>query len=206
MTQFLTVWNVLSTYKNKRFEVYNSQSSGAKIQVAIGLSAGVPVTDRDALFGETIQLAQRACYIADGGQIVAASTVKDHYIQKSLGISSDEGEVQTLNPMQEKFLNRLMDIMERVWNEEAFHVDDFSKLMGLSRSQLYRKITSLTGRSPNEFVREFRLRKAIELIERQQDNISQIAFEAGFSSPSYFSKCFQKRFGVLPSDYASAID
>ncbi len=189
----------------KRCEAHNNQTSGASVRVAIGLSAGFPVTDNNSLFGETIQLARRLCYIANQGQVVASSTVKEHYVPKTPEISSDD-EIRTLNPMEEKFLNQLMDIVERVWNQEGFDVDDFSRQMGLSRSQLYRKITSLTHLSPNEFVREFRLRKAIELIEMQHNNISQIAFETGFGSPSYFSKCFQERFGILPSDYARAID
>ncbi len=108
--------------------------------------------------------------------------------------------------MEEKFLNQLMDITERTWNQEGLKVSDFGKQMGLSKSQLYRKITSLTGYSPNEFIKEFRLKKAIELIERQQDNISQIAYEAGFNSLSYFSKCFHKRFGILPSVIANALE
>jgi AraC-like DNA-binding protein len=73
--------------------------------------------------------------------------------------------------------------------------------MSMSRSQLYRKIHALTGMSPNEFIRYNRLQKAAELLSHHTGNISEAAYEVGFSNPSYFSECFKKQFGVLPSDY-----
>ena len=68
-----------------------------------------------------------------------------------------------------------------------------------------RKIRELTGYSPNNFIREIRLQNALKLIESQKGNISEIGYETGFNNPSYFSKCFKRKFGVLPSEYASSI-
>ena len=65
-------------------------------------------------------------------------------------------------------------------------------------------MVSLTGKSPNSFVNEYRLDEALALLNKNSGNISEIAFETGFSSPSYFSKCFQKRYGLSPSDYLPA--
>lgn len=189
-----------------RFKESDSQSSGFNMQVAIGLSAGDPVTEKDDFFGEVVQFAKRLSYIAIGGQVTVSSIVRDHYKRASLGISLEKHTIKTLNPMEEKFLNRLMDAIEKTWDQEGFNVGDFCKQIGLSRSQLYRKITSLTGYSPTGFIKEFRLRKAIKLIEKQQGNIAQIAFETGFNSPSYFSKCFKKRYDLLPSEYAKRIN
>jgi AraC-like DNA-binding protein len=98
-----------------------------------------------------------------------------------------------------------MDIAEKAWNRPGFKVDDFNSEMGLSKSQLYRYTTALTGYSPSEFLKEYKLKKALELIERQQDNIAQIALETGFNNPSYFSKCFYQRFGILPRDFAHSV-
>jgi AraC-like DNA-binding protein len=84
-------------------------------------------------------------------------------------------------------------------------VDDFSKPMGCSKSQLYRKMILLTGKSPNAVIKEYRLTEALKLLNKNSGNISEIAFETGFSSPSYFSKCFQKRYGYPPSDYVPAV-
>ena len=101
------------------------------------------------------------------------------------------------------FLISLWRMPEKIWNDEEFNVVKFSKQIGLSKAQLYRKVTALTGHSPNEFINTYRLNKALKLIERKHGNISEIAFETGFSTPAYFSKCFQKRFGILPSEYAN---
>jgi len=73
--------------------------------------------------------------------------------------------------------------------------------MAMSKSQLYRKTVALTGLSPNILLKEFRLEKAKELMKKQHYTISQITFDSGFTSPSYFTKCFKKKFGLLPMDY-----
>jgi len=60
---------------------------------------------------------------------------------------------------------------------------------------------NLVGKSPNMFLRDYRLKKALELLEKHRRNISEIAYETGFSSPAYFSKCFHKKYGILPSNF-----
>ncbi len=98
-----------------------------------------------------------------------------------------------------------MELTEQIWNDAEVNIDTYSKKLGYSKAQLYRKTISLTGTSPNNFLRNYRLNKALKLIEEKNFNISEIAFESGFNSPSYFSKCFQKRFGILPSDFSNTI-
>ncbi|NIV98634.1 helix-turn-helix domain-containing protein, partial [Candidatus Saccharibacteria bacterium] len=207
MASFASVSNCVKCALDiqEHFKEHNRHASGFQVDMAIGLSAGDPVTEKDYFFGEAIQLAKRLGYIAGEGQILMSSTVRDHYKKEGLEVLSEKEAIKALNPIEEKLLNRLIDVMEKAWNQEGFNVGDLGRQMALSKSQLYRKITSLTGHSPNEFIKEFRLKKAIGLIEKQQGNISEIAFETGFNSPSYFSKCFHKRFGILPSDYADAI-
>jgi AraC-like DNA-binding protein len=70
----------------------------------------------------------------------------------------------------------------------------------LSRSKLYRKIKALTGDTANEFIRKVRLEKAKQIIEGTEYTISEICYKVGFSSPSYFTKCFKDHFGVLPTE------
>ena len=74
--------------------------------------------------------------------------------------------------------------------------------MGLSRSAFYRKIKGLSDMSPNEYIRMLRLRKAAQLLVEGDLSVSEICYQVGFGTPSYFSKCFQKQFGVLPKEYA----
>jgi AraC-like DNA-binding protein len=189
----------------KHFRELKQQGPCLQMDVATGLSAGTPVTDTDVFFGDAVPSAKRLAYIAGKNQVVMSSAVRDQYNQESLETLSEKGTVKALNPQEEKLLNRLMDIAAKIWNQQRFKVDDFGKQIGISKSQLYRHTISLTGYSPSEFLKEYKLNKALELIERQKDNIAQIALETGFNNPSYFSKCFYQRFGILPRDFAQSI-
>lgn len=193
----LAILSGLKQYNPKRFE--------SRLQVAIGLSAGDPVTERDHFFGEAVQFANRLCYIARTDQIVMSSVVWDHYKQQPASPPSGESALRFLRPDEEVFLNHLLDVVEARWNKEDFSVTDFSRRMGLSKSQMYRRMMDVTGFSPNDFIKEFKMRRSVALLEKHRMNIAEIAYECGFNSPSYFSKCFLERFGVLPSTYANAI-
>jgi AraC-like DNA-binding protein len=95
----------------------------------------------------------------------------------------------------------LFSKLEENWQNPDFTVSEFCQAMAMSTSQLYRKSVELTGMSPNIFLKEFRLEKAKELMNKQRYSISQITFDAGFTSPSYFTKCFKKNYGLLPMAY-----
>lgn len=183
----------------------NAKSANNTIQIKIGLSAGSPVTGQNELFGETVQLAKRLCEVANQDHIVVSSSVSEVYHDEKINDEKNDVSLYALSPKDEEFLTRLMDITESVWNDPDFDLESFRKQIGLSRSQLYRKTSALTGLSPNDFIRRFRLNKALKLIAKQKGNVTEIAFETGFNSSSYFSKCFHKRFGILPSNLASKI-
>jgi AraC-like DNA-binding protein len=91
------------------------------------------------------------------------------------------------------------------WHKAEFDVDDYCKTMAMSRSQLYRKTITLTGLSPNILLKEYRLEAAKDMMKKQRYNISQITFNSGFTSPSYFTKCFRKKYGILPMNYIDLI-
>ncbi|HSD63461.1 MAG TPA: response regulator, partial [Ignavibacteriaceae bacterium] len=107
---------------------------------------------------------------------------------------------QYISPANEKFIERIIEIVKKHIGEEEFSVEDFSSEVGMSRSQLYRKLIALTGKSPNRYIRTFRLNIAREMILKQKGNISEIAYSVGFSSPIYFSTCFKEEFGFPPSE------
>lgn len=173
-------------------------------EAKIGLSAGVPVSEKEGIFEDTVQLAERLCDVVKG-QVVLTSEVRDLYESENLNISVDKDNINVLSSKDEKFLNLLMDYTEREWRNTTLNVDDFSKCLGYSKSQLYRKMVSITGKSPNSFIKEYRLNKALQLLNKKNENVSEIAFETGFNTPAYFSKCFQKAYGTLPSVYAKTI-
>jgi len=171
-----------------------------KIILKIALSAGVPVTEKQLLFEDTIKVADRICQVIKG-EIIVTSEVKHLYESENANMFRENEYVIALTKEDEKFIAAFMDHMDSVWNDANLKVDDFNKPVGHSKSQLYRKMMSLTGKSPNTFIKDYRLNEAVKLLSKSAGNISEIAFETGFSSPSYFSKCFQKKYGHFPSGY-----
>lgn len=102
---------------------------------------------------------------------------------------------------EEKFLEKLIKIMEQQAFEEDFSVEDLGQALAMSRSQIQRKLKAITNQTPNQFIRRYRLERAKQLLEQNAIPIADIAFEVGFSSAAYFSKCFQDEFGYSPSTF-----
>lgn len=105
--------------------------------------------------------------------------------------------------LDERFLKKIMSIVETNMANSAFGVADFAKEASLSTTQLYRKLHALTGFTPNEFIRHIRLHRAKELLEQKAGNVSEVAYQVGFNNLSYFSKVFKEKFLVSPSDIAN---
>ncbi len=103
----------------------------------------------------------------------------------------------------EQFLMKVKEVIHQRLSDEQLSVESVAEEIGLSRAQLYRKVTALTGVSVNELIRSFRLKKAAQLLEQNWGPVSQVAYEVGFSNLSYFSKVFKEEFGVLPSEYSN---
>ena len=170
-------------------------------RLKIGLCAGTPVTSKEGIFSESILLATQMCELIKG-QIIITSTLKSLYENENRNAVIDDELIRTLTPKEVLFLTQLVEFCECNWNKSNFNILTLSKELGHSKSQLYRKIKKLTGKSPITFIREYRLHRALELIHDQQGNISEIAFQSGFNSAAYFSKSFLEKFGILPSKYA----
>jgi AraC-like DNA-binding protein len=109
------------------------------------------------------------------------------------------GEIQIYS-VDDQFLERLNGFVEKHIEDENLGVNDLAGLLNMSRSQLQRKVKALTNLAPNEFIRNYRLLRAIELIKGQAGTKAETAFAVGFSSPSYFTRCFREHFGFPPSE------
>ena len=103
--------------------------------------------------------------------------------------------------MYKDFVERFKSLIEEKMGDSGLNVEDLGKEMGLSRVQLYRKIKSLTNYSPNELLRIARLKKAASLLASSDMTVAEIGYEVGFSSPSYFTKCYKEQFGESPTDF-----
>lgn len=109
----------------------------------------------------------------------------------------------THNKADQEFINRALEIVEKNISDFEFDSENFAKEIFLSRSQLHRKIHSLTGQSTGEFIRTIKLKKAAGFIIENKLSITQISFEVGFNSPSHFTKAFRQFFDCLPSEFLS---
>jgi signal transduction histidine kinase/ligand-binding sensor domain-containing protein/DNA-binding response OmpR family regulator len=109
----------------------------------------------------------------------------------------------TVTSADERFLTRAMETIEKHISDPEFGVDVLGKEIGLSHSQLHRKIRALTNLSPVEFIRTLRLKRAASLLKQEYGNVAEIAYEVGFNNPSYFAECFRKLFGKSPSEYTA---
>jgi len=105
-----------------------------------------------------------------------------------------------VNSVDEKFITRLLQIIEEHIGNENFGVEQLAEEIGMSRSQIHRKMMALTNQAPNHFIRAFRLTRAMELLKNQAATASEIAYQVGFSSPSYFTKCFREMYGYPPGE------
>lgn len=186
---------------NKEFKKVNPKG---KINLKIGLSTGVPVTNKQMLFEDTIKLAERMCDIVKG-EIIVSTEVKELYKSENANAFIKGKGICSVSPSDEKFITLLMDYTDAAKSDANLKVDNFSKPLGCSKSQFYRRMISLTGKSPNAFIQDYRLNEALKLLGKKAGNISEIAFQAGFSSPSYFSKCFKMKYGLLPAEYLNSL-
>ncbi|HOF99121.1 MAG: Sensor histidine kinase TmoS [Bacteroidetes bacterium ADurb.BinA395] len=124
------------------------------------------------------------------------------YFQNHLAFGDKK---ELLNEVDNNFLERFRRIIEENLMDTELNIDDIGKSMGLSRVQLYRKVKSLTNYSPNEFIRIIRLKTAEQMMITGEKSISEIAYDTGFTSPSYFTKCFKEYFNENPTDFLKRI-
>ena len=111
-----------------------------------------------------------------------------------------EAESNSNDSPEPLFIVRFKDVVEARLADSDVSVDDLAAAMNLSRVQLYRKVKAISGSSPNELLRTARLNRAYQLLLTTDKNISEVAYEVGFTAPSYFTKCFKDEFGISPSD------
>jgi signal transduction histidine kinase/ligand-binding sensor domain-containing protein/DNA-binding NarL/FixJ family response regulator len=125
----------------------------------------------------------------------------EHFRNKGI-VELDHDKISSID---EKFLRRAFDLIHQNISDPSFNVEAFGEKMGMSRSVLHKKIVSLAGEPPVEFIRRIRLSYATKLIEKKFGNLSEISLEVGFNNPAYFSECFKKQFGITPSHFQRKI-
>lgn len=107
----------------------------------------------------------------------------------------------TITSMDEKLIDHAVKYVEDNISRSDLSVEELSHELGMSRVHLYKKLLAITGKTPIEFIRVIRLKRAAQLLRESQQNVSEIAYQVGFNNPKYFSKYFKEEFGMLPSAY-----
>lgn len=125
--------------------------------------------------------------------------LRKRYEKTELSITADEGLI--VNELDMQFMNKLTDIIDEHLSDSQFGIDQLADELTLSTTQLRRKIKALSNQTIVEFIRNHRLQKAAQLLSQNSGTISEVAYQVGFDSLSYFSKVFQESYGVSPSDF-----
>jgi AraC-like DNA-binding protein len=125
-----------------------------------------------------------------------------HTYFKGQGILSLDPKRVTLASADDKFIKTALELIESNISNAAYTVEDMSQDIGMSHTQLYRKIKALTGQTINEFIRSIRLKRAAQLLEQHQLTVSEITYKVGFTDLQHFRECFKKMYGLTPSQYA----
>jgi len=127
-------------------------------------------------------------------------TVKNAY-SKQVQVQAKEIEIES---SEVKLLNKIVQYIDEKLNNPELSVEELSRHVGMSRGSLYHKLLEITGLTPIEYIRSVKLERAVELLEKSDYNVAQIAYMTGFGTPSYFSKLFKVQFNMLPSEYITA--
>ena len=135
--------------------------------------------------------------------------LRQRQLLKHLYQGSQESEKEIseshLEDRDKQFLKQLQTIIQQNLSDSEFGVEDMGQQIGLSRVQLYRKVKAMTGSSVVDLLRKARLAKAKRLLETRSMSVSEVAYEVGFSAPSYFTKCFKEEYGMLPGDVGNMV-
>lgn len=112
-----------------------------------------------------------------------------------------ETTTPALSPNDRKFMDKVMETIEKHLDNGDLTVEDIAGEVNMSRSVFFKKLKTLTGLSPVEFLKEIRMKRAAQLIETEEYNMAQIAYMVGLNDSHYFSKCFKQQYGMTPTEY-----
>lgn len=174
---------ILLTAKNKEADEIQGLQDGADIYI-------------------TKPYNQKTLLLQISNLLLSRRTLREKYNSQFLLAPSEP----VIESRDEKFLSKLIAIIELNMENEIFAVDDLSKEIGMSYSVLNKKLKSLTNMSVNDFSKSIRLKRAAQLLQSKSFNVAEVAYRVGFSDRKYFSKEFKKLFGVNPSEYDASVN
>lgn len=120
-------------------------------------------------------------------------------------VAEPEAVIPEMSPNDRKFMDKLVELMEKNMDNGELVVDDLVRELAVSRSVFFKKLKTLTGMAPIEFIKEMRIKRAAQLIETGEFNMTQISYMVGINDPRYFSKCFKAQVGMTPTEYREKV-
>lgn len=177
---------IVLTAKNSEEDRMKATGSGANAFISKPFSSAYLVARIDQLLDEQ-RIFQRKMILQNNAESSANATqdeYEQHLVKKDL-----------------EFMRKIQEIVDKNLNANDFNIDLIAEQMGLSRSAFFKKLKSLSGFAPVDYVKEIRLSKAARLIETTDSSITEIAYSVGFRDAGYFGKCFRKKYGMTPKEY-----
>lgn len=127
--------------------------------------------------------------------------LRNAFAQELQSPAASDLKIGKTESMDDVFMRKFMALIEESYPDSDFSIEKASDMLGLSRVHLYRKVKELTGVTPTDFLRNYRLKRAAALLREKGRNVNEVAYATGFSSPPYFSKCFKAAYTVTPTEY-----
>lgn len=127
--------------------------------------------------------------------------LRNAFAQELQSPAASDLKIGKTESMDDVFMRKFMALIEEAYPDSDFSIEKASDMLGLSRVHLYRKVKELTGVTPTDFLRNYRLKRAAALLREKGRNVNEVAYATGFSSPPYFSKCFKAAYTVTPTEY-----
>ncbi len=175
-------------------------------EFTMALASGKPVDEQgNKLFGETKKKVKHLCELGVKNTIFLDSGTKALSAKEPVSPKTGSKDFRIVQDDDFVFLSQLYDIFNKNLENPDFNCEKLHIEIGLSRSQAYRKIKSLTGFAPNKLLQEWRLRHSLKALKHTRATIAEIAFSSGFNSPTYFSRVFRRRFVITPTSFVKTI-
>jgi AraC-like DNA-binding protein len=173
------------------------------LSLSIGLDAGLPVNGNKSIFEDTIQTSRRLGDIGRGFSV--SPVVLKMYQNEQSDTNLDSLKINNISAVEMIFFNKFFDFLESNFSNSELRIDAFASSLGYSRSQVYRNSVRLLRLSPNEYINKYKLEKSLDKLNTGINTVSETSFLCGFSSSSYYSKCFRRMYGISPKEYITAI-
>ena len=201
LISFKTIIEALNFSKDLCNQLTEEQKS--VLDFKLGINAGEPLDKEGTLFSKTIKFFDEISCLDLKYRVVAAPIVKKMNQDKIL-LCYDE-KLKTLTNEQYILITKLISVLESFYPDSDFKIPLWAKQMSTSASGLFRMVINLTDDSPITLLKNFRLKKSLQMLKSNTKSISEIAFSCGFTSPAYFTKCFTETFNISPSDYKNIL-